>query len=266
MAVSRGAMMPTAIELLGESAVMRQLRDQIARVARLEVPVLIEGEDGTGKKRVAQVIHDTSRRHDRPFVAVTCARLDPLVAASAFFGHRCGAFSGAATDRIGAFEAAHNGTLLLHHVDRVPLDVQGQLLRVVEDQLIRRLGETNGRALDVRVVSTTDRNLQASVRAGDFREDLFHRLRVVRLQLPPLESRREDIPLLANACLHEACRDFGRSIEAISRDAVWHLLARSWPSNVAQLRTTIEAAVLRSTGTVLEAEDLPPDYLPQTAQ
>jgi two-component system response regulator HydG len=242
--------------LLGDSAAMRALRHEIARIASLDVTVLIEGAIGTGKSVVARAIHQASRRQRGPFVAVDCANLDPATAPSAFFGHHRGAFHGAADDRAGWFEAADRGSLLLARIGELPLVVQPLLLRVVEEPLIHRLGDTASRAVDVRLLVTTDRDLEAEVQASRFREDLFYRLRVVRVQVPRLGSRREDIPLLADAFRRQACFAHGRQVHAISGDAVQHLRSRSWPENVAELRATIEAAVRRSPGTVLEATDL----------
>jgi DNA-binding NtrC family response regulator len=249
-----------APELLGDSAVMRQLRQQIGRVARLNVTVLVEGERGTGKKLVARAIHEASRGRQGPFVEFACANLDPLTAASAFFGHRDGTFGGEATrGRAGVFESANRGTLLLHHIDQLPLDVQAQLLRVVEEGVIRRVGETHVSPVDVRLVATTSRDLPAYVKAGRFREDLLYRIRAVRLQVPGLDSRREDIPFLADAFLHRACLTYGRHAYTISLDAVQHLMNRAWPGNIAELKAVIESAVFRCTGSILELGDFPPD-------
>lgn len=242
--------------LLGDSAAMRELRHEIARVANLDVTVLIVGATGTGKSLVARAIHQASRRQREPFVAADCANLDPRTAPSAFFGHRRGAFHGAADDRAGWFEAADRGSLLLARIAELPLVVQPLLLRAVEEPLIHRLGDAVSRTVDVRLLVTTDRDLETEVQTSRFREDLFYRLRVVRVQVPRLGSRRKDIPFLADAFRRQACLAHGRQVHAISGDAVQHLQSRSWPENVAELRATIEAAVRRSTGTVLEATDL----------
>lgn len=241
--------------LLGESATVRELRREIARVAAVNVTALIEGAVGTGKTLVARAIHDASRRLSGPFVKAVCASLDPLTAPSTFFGHRRGAFGGADDDRVGLFEAADRGTLLLQGIGDMPLDLQGLLLRVVEERGVRPLGEGALRTVDVRLLVTTDRDLTAEIAAGHFRADLFYRICVCRLQLPRLESRREDIPVLADAFRRQACQVDGRCVEGISPDALRHLTTRSWPANIAELKVTIEAAVWRSTGTVLELKD-----------
>ena len=241
--------------LLGDSASARQLRREIARIAALNVTVLIEGAVGTGKTLVAHALHDASRRLSGPFVQVACANLDPLTAPSTLFGHRRGAFRGARDDRAGLFEAADHGTLLLQGIGDMPLEVQGLLLRAVEERSVRPLGATDLRTVDVRLVATTDRDLTAEIAAGHFRADLFYRLCVCRLQLPRLESRREDIPLLADAFRRHACQVYGRRVDGISPDARRHLTTRSWPANIAELKVTIDAAVRRSTGTILELRD-----------
>lgn len=233
---------------------MRQLRHEIDGIAGLKVTVLIAGAIGTGKTQVARAIHQASRRREGPFVALACRQVDPTTAASDFFGHRRGAFPGAGADRIGLFEAADRGTLVLHRIDEIPIDVQGCLLRVVEEGVIRRLGETEARRVDVRLLITTNRDLTADVLAGRFRGDLLYRLCVARLRVPALDSRREDIPLLADTFRREACLAHGRRVETISHDAVEYLLARTWPGNLAELKVTIEAAVLRTAGAVLNAE------------
>jgi DNA-binding NtrC family response regulator len=242
--------------LLGDSAAVRDLRDQIARVAGLNVTVLIEGATGTGKSAVARAIHHASRRRSGPFVARACGDLDPETAASAFFGHCRGAFDGAEGDRAGLFEAADAGTLLLDRIDKLSARAQAILLRVVEEQVVRRLGDTAPKTVDVRLIATTDRDLAVEVQAGRFREDLFYRLRVLRLRIPRLESRREDIPFLANAFRHQACLAHRRQVDSISDHAMQYLLARAWPENIAELRVMIETGVRRSTGPMLELRDL----------
>lgn len=242
--------------LLGDSAAMRELRRRLVSIASLDVTVLIEGETGTGKRLAARAIHRASRRQCGPFVAADCASLDPRTAPSAFYGHCRGAFQGAADDRIGWFEAADRGTLLLARIGELPLMVQPLLLRVVEEPLIHRLGDEVSKSMDVRLVVTTNRNLGKEVQAGRFREDLFYRLGAVRVHMPSLESRRDDIPILADAFLREACLAHGRRVHTISREAMQHLVARFWPGNVAELRATIEAAVCRSTETALELKDI----------
>jgi DNA-binding NtrC family response regulator len=247
--------------LLGDSAVMRQLRREIDRVARLHVTVLIEGERGTGKTLVARAIHQASPRQDGPFVTVACAHLEPMTAASEFFGHRRDVVQGTAEDRLGVFESASGGTLLLDGVGQLPLGSQGHLLRVVEERVVRRVGETDPRPVDVRLLATTDRDLVAETEAGYFREDLLYRIRIARVHVPPLDSRREDIPLLADAFCRRACVIANKRVHAISPRALQHLLTRPWRGHVAELKATIEAAVLRCAASVLELENVVPDPL-----
>jgi two-component system, NtrC family, response regulator GlrR len=246
--------------LLGDSAIVRELRREIARVAALHVTVLIEGAVGTGKTLVARAIHDASRCLSGQFVKAVCASLHPLTAPSTFFGHCRGAFDGAGEDRAGLFEAAHRGTLLLQGIGDMPLGVQGLLLRAVEERGVRPLGANDLKTVDVRLLATTDRDLTAEIAAGHFRADLFYRICPCRLQLPRLESRREDIPLLADAFRRRACQVYGRRVDSISPDAMRHLTTRSWPANIAELKVTIDAAVCRSSGTVLELKDFR-DYI-----
>lgn len=241
--------------LLGDSASARALRREVARVAALNVTVLIEGPVGTGKTLTARAIHDASRGLSGRFVKVACANLDPLTAPSTIFGHRRGAFDGADDDRVGLFETADRGTLLLQAIGDMPLEVQGLLLRAVEERSVRPLGARDPRTVDVRLLATTDRDLTAEIAAGHFRADLFYRICVCRLQLARLESRREDIPLLAEAFRRHACQVYGRRVDGISSDALRHLSTRSWPANIAELKVAIEAAVCRSTGTMLELKD-----------
>jgi two-component system, NtrC family, response regulator GlrR len=241
--------------LLGDSAFARDLRREIQTVAAVNVTVLIEGAVGTGKTLVARAIHHASRRSSGPFVTAVCASVDPSTAPSTFFGHRRGAFRGADHDHAGLFEAADPGTLLLQSIGDMPLNVQGLLLRVVEERGVRPLGEGVLRTVDVRLLATTDRDLAPEIAAGQFRADLFYRICVCRLRLARLESRREDIPLLANAFRSHACEAYGRRVDRISPDALRHLTTRSWPGNIAELKAAVEAAVCRSTGTALELED-----------
>lgn len=242
--------------LLGDSGPVRELRRDIAKVAPLDVTVLIEGAIGTGKRVIARAIHLASRRTRGPFVSHICTGADPLAAASAFFGHRRGAFSGATEDRVGAFDAADGGTLLLDQIGTMPLDGQGQLLRIVEERLIRRLGDTDARPIDVRLLATTDRDLATEVDAGRFRKDLLYRLRIATLRVPTLESRREDIPALACACLRQARVAHGVRVDEIEADAIEYLQTRSWPANIRELHGMIEAAALRASTPVLQLKDL----------
>ena len=188
-------------DLLGKSKAMQLVYQQIRDVARVDSTVLIEGETGTGKELVARAIHSSSHRKDKPFVAVNCAGLTESLLSSQLFGHKRGAFTGAIEDHQGLFEAANGGTLLLDEIGDIPMTVQNQLLRVLQEREIVRLGESRPRKIDVRVLAATHRSLSDEAAKGNFRSDLFYRIRVARISLPPLRDRREDIPLLAASFL-----------------------------------------------------------------
>jgi DNA-binding NtrC family response regulator/PAS domain-containing protein len=241
--------------LLGESVTMCDLRHQIARIAALDATVMVEGETGTGKELVARAIHDSSQRKHKPFVVINCAGLTESLLASQLFGHLRGAFTGAVSDQIGLFEAANGGTLLLDEIGDMPMSVQTHLLRVLEERHILRLGEARPRPIDVRVLAATHRDLDREVAAGRFREDLLYRIRVVRLRLPALRMRTEDIPLLAAAFLRRAREQHGLRVEGISREAMQHLQAQHWPGNVRQLKGSIEAAAIGASGPVIKLAD-----------
>jgi DNA-binding NtrC family response regulator len=242
--------------LLGDSVPMMALCREIATVANLDATVLIEGETGTGKELVARAIHEASRRKHRPFVAINCGGLTESILASQLFGHRRGAFTGAVADQVGLFEAADGGTLLLDEIGDMPPSVQVHLLRVLQEREILRLGDSKTRRIDVRLVAATHRDLDAEVAAGRFREDLFYRICVVRVRVPPLRRRREDVPLLAAAFLEHARQAHGLRVESISREAMEYLQAQRWPGNVRELKLTIEGAAVRASGAVLKSTDL----------
>jgi transcriptional regulator with PAS, ATPase and Fis domain len=203
-------------DLLGKSDIMQRVYQQIRDVARVDSTVLIEGETGTGKELVARAIHSSSDRKQKPFIAVNCAGLTDSLLSSQLFGHKRGAFTGAIEDHQGLFEAAHMGTLFLDEIGDIPLNVQNQLLRVLQEREIVRLGETRPRKIDVRVLAATHRKLNEEIAAGRFRSDLLYRIRVARIFIPPLRERREDIPLLAAAFLAQSTAASGKTVEQIS--------------------------------------------------
>ncbi|MFB6098614.1 MAG: sigma 54-interacting transcriptional regulator [Salinibacter sp.] len=246
-------------DLVGKSAPMQDAYEQIRSVAAVKTTVLIQGETGTGKELAARAIHDESPRADGPFVAVNCAALNPDLAGSRLFGHRKGAFTGATEDRAGYFEAADGGTLFLDEIGDVPLDVQRQLLRVLEEEAVTRLGETESRPVDVRIVAATHRNLDDEVEADRFRQDLLYRVRIARVTLPPLRNRRSDLPLLVRTFMREIRARTGAEVDQVSDDALRHLLDYDWPGNVRELRNALEAALIRASGPVLRVDDLPPE-------
>jgi DNA-binding NtrC family response regulator len=246
-------------DLVGTSAPMQDAYEQIRSVADVKTTVLIQGETGTGKELAAQAIHDESPRADGPFVTVNCAALNPDLAGSRLFGHREGAFTGATEDREGYFEAADGGTLFLDEIGDVPLDVQRQLLRVLEEEAVTRLGETESHPVDVRIVAATHRSLDEEVEADRFRQDLLYRIRIARVTLPPLRDRRSDLPLLVRTFLREIRARTGTEVGSVSDDALRHLLDYDWPGNVRELRNALEAALIRASGEVLRVNDLPPE-------
>ncbi len=248
-------------DLLGKSKVMQMVYQQIRDVARVDSTVLIEGETGTGKELVARAIHASSHRKDKPFVAVNCAGLTESLLGSQLFGHKRGAFTGAIEDHQGLFEAANGGTLLLDEIGDIPLTVQNQLLRVLQEREIVRLGESRPRKIDVRVLAATHRSLSDEVAKGTFRSDLFYRIRVARISVPALRQRREDIPLLTAVFLAQFAAASGKPVTEVSHDALRLLGDHPWPGNVRELRSAIEFAIIRSRGAVIQTDDLPPEIL-----
>ena len=248
-------------DLLGKSAVMQQVYQQIRAVARVDSTVLIEGVTGTGKELVARAIHAVSHRKDKPFIAVNCAGLTEALLASQLFGHKRGAFTGAIEDHQGLFEAANGGTLLLDEIGDIPMAVQNQLLRVLQEREIVRLGETRPRKIDVRLLAATHRSLTDEMTKGNFRTDLFYRIRVARIAVPELRERREDIPLLAASFLAQFSAAGSKQVTELSHEAVRLLMDHPWPGNVRELRSAIEFAVIRCGGAVLQPDDLPPEIV-----
>lgn len=246
-------------ELLGKSKAMQGIYQQVRDVARVDSTVLIEGETGTGKELVARAIHSSSHRKDKPFIAVNCAGLTESLLGGQLFGHKRGAFTGAIEDHQGLFEAANGGTLLLDEIGDIPMTVQNQLLRVLQEREIVRLGESRPRKIDVRVLAATHRNLSDEVAKGSFRSDLFYRIRVARISVPPLRARREDIPLLAGSFLAQFSAASGKRVTELSHDALCLLTDYQWPGNVRELRSAVEFAVIRCRGAVIQPDDLPPE-------
>ena len=249
--------------LIGESEAMQMLYRQIGDVARGNWTVLIEGETGTGKELVARAIHKASPRRQGPFIAVNSAGLSESLMTSQLFGHRKGAITGAVTDHKGLFEAAAGGTIFLDEIGDMPLAIQAALLRVLQESEVTRVGETQARPIDVRVIAATHRHLVDEVAAGRFREDLLYRFRVARIQIPPLRQRKTDIPLLAMHFLQVAGTMAGKSLTGLSPGAMRRLLSHEWPGNVRELRAAMDFAAIYAHGPRLEAADLPPEI--QTA-
>jgi transcriptional regulator with PAS, ATPase and Fis domain/ligand-binding sensor domain-containing protein len=244
--------------LIGSSSAMRVVHAQIRTLAGVDATVLIEGETGTGKELVARSIHEASARRHRPFLAINCAGLTESLLASQLFGHKRGAFTGAVTDHVGLFEAAQGGTLLLDEIGDMPMSMQTHLLRVLQEREIIRVGDSRPRPIDVRVLASTHRSLEQEVAEGRFREDLFYRIRVAPLVLPPLRERTDDIPQLASAFVSQLSTTHGKDVKGVSREVMDELIAYRWPGNVRELRSTIEWAIIHAPGPVIKLSDLPP--------
>jgi transcriptional regulator with GAF, ATPase, and Fis domain len=234
--------------IVGGSPALLNVLEQVSIVAPTPATVLIQGESGTGKELVAHAIHDRSPRRHRPMIGVNCASIPRELFESEFFGHVRGAFTGALRDRAGRFQAADGGTLFLDEVGEIPADLQGKLLRVLQDGQFERVGDETTRRVDVRVVAATNRDLQHEVAAGRFRRDLYYRLNVFPIALPPLRARTEDIPSLAAHFLEHAARRYGRQPPRLTARALRALQAYAWPGNVRELQHVIERAVLLSRG------------------
>ena len=244
-------------ELRGATPVMRRLMARLERIARASVPALLMGESGTGKELAARAIHEMSQRAQEPFVTVDCASLAPTLIASELFGHEKGAFTGAHRQHEGAFERANGGTLFLDEIGELPAELQPQLLGALERRRFRRLGGRDEIGVDVRVVCATNRDLRQEVNAGTFRMDLYYRIAVVALQLPPLRQRTEDIPLLVRHFLIEAGHD-GPLEEVIQPESLADLYTYRWPGNVRELRNWVEATVAMGESPELLDADVPP--------
>jgi two-component system, NtrC family, response regulator HydG len=243
--------------IIVSSEAMRKVLDLARRVAAVDSTVLVSGESGVGKERVARLIHDASARAQKPFVAINCGAISETLLESELFGHERGAFTGAERDRPGLFEAAAGGTLFLDEIGEISSGMQVKLLRALQEREIRRVGENRARPIDVRVVAATNRVLADEVAAGRFRQDLYYRLRVVELRVPPLRARGEDILPLARLFLADSARRMGRKITGLTPRAADQLLRHDWPGNVRELENAIEHAVALAASARIEVDDLP---------
>ena len=253
-------------EIVGKHPLMEKLHGLIVQVARTSTTVLITGESGTGKELVARAIHRHGSRREGPFVAVNPAAIVESLIESELFGHERGAFTGAHQRKLGKFELAQGGTLFLDEIGTLRADLQAKLLRVLQEREIERVGGTRSIKIDVRVIAATNTNLKDAVSRGTFREDLYYRLNVVPIVVPPLRERAQDVPLLAEYFLRRDTRDFNKRIEGLSPEAVAALQAYRWPGNVRELENVIERCVVLADGPVIQLNDLPLDVLlPQQA-
>jgi two-component system, NtrC family, response regulator PilR len=262
-ATERGSSGQAALQrLVGNSQAMRQVKERVAKVARSMAPVLVRGESGTGKELVARAIHACSHRADGPFVAVNCSAIPETLLEAEFFGARKGSYTGANADREGYFQAARGGTLFLDEIGDLPLAMQSKLLRAIQERQVRALGSTQEEAVDVRVVSATHKDLVADVHAGRFRQDLYYRLNVIEIVVPPLRERREDLPALCEALLARIAQDSGMPVPVLSRSVVDQLCSHPLGGNVRELENLLHRAVAMSDGEELQVDFAPTQVPP----
>ena len=243
--------------ILGSTPVMQNLVELIENASQSDTPVMILGESGTGKELVARALHEAGPRRDGPFVKVNCAALNQNLLESELFGHIKGAYTGAERDRIGRFEAAHQGSIFLDEIGDLPMSTQVKLLRVLEEKRIEKVGDQRSISVDVRVITATNRDLEKMLLEGDFREDLYFRINVFPIQCPSLAERKEDVPQLIRNLITANNEKTGKNINGISQEAMEHLMAYPWPGNVRELRNVIEYAFVLAQGHTLELRDLP---------
>lgn len=244
-------------KIIGQSQSLQKVFQVVRQVAPTDVTVLIAGESGTGKELIAQAIHQNSKRRNGPFVALTCAALPESLLESELFGYTKGAFTGATADKAGHIESAEGGTLFLDELGEMSLQAQVRLLRVLEQREVVRVGTSTPIPVDIRIVAATNKNLEEEVVQGRFRQDLYFRLRVVAVELPPLQQRLEDIPLLVESFVNELAEQHGVPLKGVSTEVVGALQAHDWPGNVRELRNVIEYMVVTTSNATLELEDLP---------
>jgi two-component system response regulator PilR (NtrC family) len=252
--------------LLGQSAAMRRIFDLVQRIAQARTTVLITGESGTGKERIARAIHESGERRERPFLVVNCGAIPDTLIEAELFGHERGAFTGAVASRLGIFREADGGTVLLDEIADLPLALQVKLLRVLQERKVRGVGASAEVAVDVRVLAATNRNVEDDVRGGRFRQDLYYRLNVIRVEVPALRERREDIRPLAEHFLARCAAEQNKDIRTLSPDAVRALEGYAFPGNVRELENVVERAVALATGQTIGLGDLPRELAGATAQ
>jgi two-component system response regulator PilR (NtrC family) len=252
--------------LVGESQAMRSVKERIGKVARSMAPVLVRGESGTGKELVARAIHACSHRADGPFVAVNCSAIPESLLEAEFFGAKKGSYTGSAADREGYFQAARGGTLFLDEIGDLPLAMQSKLLRAIQERQVRSLGSTQEDTVDVRVVSATHKDLAADVQAGRFRQDLYYRLNVIEILVPPLRERRDDLPALCEALLARIAQESGMPLPVLSLSVVEQLAAHPLGGNVRELENLLHRAVALSDGEDLQVDFAPTQVPPLTAR
>ncbi len=242
--------------IIGKSRKMLQVLDIVKKVTPTNATVLIYGESGTGKELIAKAIHYNSYRRDKPFIAINCAAIPETLIESELFGYEPGAFTGANTRKIGLIEAADKGTLFLDEIAEIPLATQSKLLRVLQEKEVRRIGGKDTIKVDVRIIAATNKNLSAEVEKNRFREDLYYRLKVITVEIPPLRERKEDIPELVNFFIEKYSREFGKRINGIDNSALDALINYPWPGNIRQLETVIERAIIICEGEKITLKDI----------
>src|SRR5713226_7473404 len=251
--------------LIGVSMKMQRVYKMIEKVSQHEYPVLVLGESGTGKELVARSIHFLGPRKERPFAPVDCSALVPTLIESELFGHVRGAFTGAEKSKQGLLEAAEGGTLFLDEIGDLPVDLQAKLLRVLQEREVKPVGSTERRHINVRIIAATNRDLESAIKNGAFRQDLYFRLNVVQVKLPPLRDRKSDIPILVTSFL-EKFSDPQGPVRSISADTMQRLMAHDWPGNVRELENAIERAIAMSSGPLIHVADLPSNLQVQTSE
>jgi DNA-binding NtrC family response regulator len=243
-------------KIVGKSAAMKKLFETIQMVAKSEMTVLITGESGTGKELVARAVHNLSERHKKRFVAVNCPTVPENILESELFGYRKGAFTHAAQDRIGLFQEAHGGSIFLDEIGDISPTIQTKLLRVLQEKELKPLGDTKSISVDVRIIGSTNQNLEEKIKAGTFREDFYYRLNVLPIRVPPLREHRQDIALIANHLLEKHCAAMNRPLKVISRDLMQRLQEHAWEGNVRELENTIVQGIMFSKSDEITPEDL----------
>ena len=244
-------------EIIGQSEAIKEVFDRIEKVGTTDVTVLIEGESGSGKELVARELHKRSKRRNEPLIIMNCAAVPETLIESELFGHEKGAFTGAAERRSGKFELANKGTIFLDEIGDMSVSTQSKLLRVLQEQKFERLGGAETLAVDVRIISATHRDLEEEIEEGRFREDLYYRIKVVNIKIPPLRHRKEDIPLLVNRFIQYFSEEHQKRIVSISNEAMKILISYNWPGNVRQLKNVIESALVLANNEILDTTDLP---------
>ncbi|MFP4408213.1 MAG: sigma-54 interaction domain-containing protein, partial [Spirochaetaceae bacterium] len=244
--------------IIGKSSEMQRIFELVKQVAPTKASVLITGESGVGKELIADAIHNASNRKEKPFIRVHCAALSESLLESELFGHEKGSFTGAVARKRGRFELAHTGSIFLDEIGEIEQSVQVKILRVLQEKKFERVGGEETLEVDVRIISATNRDLKQAIEEGRFREDLFYRLNVVNIHIPPLRERKEDIPLLTSAFIKEFAQENDKPVEGIDPKARAALYNYPWPGNIRELRNSIESAVVMCKGNIIAPEDLPP--------